>query len=136
MPQRTYEEMLADMCEDRPQAQQNRVRMLMQFMTSEQATAVDGVFRRAVVECLQAVGRAFDACDPEIRSLAIPYLMRGIVSNLDQTEDAIVAMLMERALSEGVPIVIAGENPHDCPCPTCTAARALGSLTPGSGRVN
>lgn len=91
----------------------------------EEATAVDDAFLKATGEAAAAIGRALDTLPQEsgLQGDAIPYVLRGVLTNLDTMEDLVVAMLVEIAMERGVPISVVEGGRPDCLCPACTAVR-------------
>lgn len=99
------------------------------------ATIIDDAFIEATRKAALSVAETLDGLSEDIRMAAVPYVMRGVVSNLDALENYLVAEMLIIALEEGVPIESTGKP--DCPCATCTATReAIAAQRGSSGRLH
>jgi hypothetical protein len=92
-------------------------------MNPAEALITDEAAMRAVKEIGGVIGRNVDELSPAFQINAMLYIMRVVVENMDKLEDVLNQMVIITGLERGIPIIAAGGEALDCPCPGCTAAR-------------
>lgn len=118
------EEMFGDAANERRGRRLNMLQQAHEF-TRVEATIVDDAFLQGTKAALLTFAEHVDSLtdNKAIRIRALPFLLRGFASNVNELEDLIVQMMIAEAVASGAAFSVVGGSNPDCGCPTCTAAR-------------
>ncbi len=118
-----YKRAFVQTLELEPEGTERRIQMQVQAgYPRELAVIIEEAFQQALYAAVEAVGATVDSLSPDVQPEALPYIMRGVASNFDALEDAVVRSLVKAVTEAGGIISVVGGS-DNCPCATCVARR-------------
>lgn len=121
---KTYAQLLAELGKIENTSSDRVMLLVENGIPHVEAVIMNEMFETVVKGVQKVIGSGVDLMAEHLRLNALMFIMRGVISNLDQLEDVLItqtALAMEQC---GGLIVVAGGITPGCDCPVCTAARA------------
>lgn len=120
-----WQEALAECIDDSSESKLNRRAIQVRMgVRPEDAAIIDDAFLDLSKRIIQEIGKEFDGLAVELYPVALSYIMRGVVVNIELVEqlvrDELLRVVME--MGGGVTLVTDDLEPTPgCSCPACLA---------------